>query len=966
MTQTLGNASTAAMDLLKEKLDKIIVRELPFTYKEYIVISDTINKQVLDPDIKPPFLIETEWIAVERKFNPEFPTIEETMYQLWYLHFVCAISNRLSGAVTFLLQLEQEGHVADCSVLESAWHAFSELRPKTEELFSVDGSLDDRFSVTLEIAFREAISSDSFALVYGDQPAKLFAEYCNINLNKHRAARLIDCRELVADQDLEAQALNEIQQLQVIISAFNNKFELFMYYEMLLARRLVSNQYISLELERRALQDLKLSHILVGHADSSFRMISDKIGSDAITQKFIDCLARNSSGPQPAKVDISVCVFGSSVWPHAMQQTPEDSMRLPEIISSLYDSFENFYRREYHMKREISWNWRYSTATVKIYFPHTRSKRAAESGYTFVLNMYQLAILTLFIKPRGFGTDNSASVDAHYMTFDQIRQATQMKIARLGSEVSILVRTRILVDAGNQTLFLNHRFSPKRSFFNISTVRRIQKISEENLALRFLDRERSLLIQAQAIRLLKHSGKLCFKELFDKVLNNLTGFFDVKSDDFKNAIESLLIKNFLKRDDDNRDLLQIVDFDKGLVGSAVTQALLMQNQPEDHTRPLWQARSQDSDIGGEFGSVNSVREWVRLNGWAALVIHSNATQQLETALAQNGDNAKSYNPNDAMTLFVSSGHHPVVSIQIVEPATTADLGKATYAFAVSMVQEIQKGRISIPPLLTAASSDADSSSNNSNLAGIIAQPISYRQIDVAPFTFGIGPVSYLFSFLVGMLCTIGPMIGWKMSTFTFYLKVRHRDLWLAAVALLFAWAAYMGMLGALAFSAFRGPGYSEVALKYTVGRFFSLWATITITLMAVSVWLFCWFVLVPPEILGLASLVTILPNTMSTLVIAELAPHFFRWIHALPFYNGAMLYRYILSGAYPQIGANVGIILGEICVMSLTLWVVIWIRQHMVLDGTSDAAGWSYGSIFFYSPVPHHKKKQQAAEEFTT
>ncbi|KAJ2506788.1 hypothetical protein GGI11_006557, partial [Coemansia sp. RSA 2049] len=157
-----------------------------------------------------------------------------------------------------------------------------------------------------------AISSDSFARVYGHQPAKLFAEYCNINLSKHRAARLIDCRELVADQDLEAQALNEIQQLQVIIPSFNNKFELFMYYEMLLARRLVSNQYISLELERRALQDLKLSHILVGQADSSFRMISDKIGSDTITQKFIDCLACNSSGPQPAKVDISVCVFGSS------------------------------------------------------------------------------------------------------------------------------------------------------------------------------------------------------------------------------------------------------------------------------------------------------------------------------------------------------------------------------------------------------------------------------------------------------------------------------------------------------------------------------------------------------------------------------------------------------------------------------------------------------------------------------
>ncbi|KAJ2654801.1 hypothetical protein IWW48_005885 [Coemansia sp. RSA 1200] len=881
MTQPLGIASVAAMGLLKDKLDKIIVHELPFTYKEYIDISSAINKQVLDPDIKPSFLsedvknadsiaqtyrgrrmhnwfivyitrfakslaaeasnytdgtllcfytrkwshfylnsravgrlflsVETEWVAVERKFNPGFPTIEETMYQLWYLHFGTSYMELISSALknearkNIINSFHTVNYVDNftqsaLTLVKTLVQANNKNRQTAAELFSVDGSLDDRFSVALEIAFHEAISSDSFAHVYGHQPAKLFAEYCNINLNKHRAAKLIDCRVLVADQDLESQALNEIQQLQVIMTPFNNKIELFIYYEMLLARRLVSNQYISLELERRALQDLKLSHILVGQADSSFRMISDKLGSDAITQKFLDYLAGNSFDPQLVKVDISVCVFGSSVWPHAMQQTPKDNMRLPEIISNLYDGFENFYRREYHMKREIMWNWRYSTATVKIYFPHARRKRAAESGYTFVLNMYQLAIMTLFIKPRGFGADNSASVDAPYLTVDMIRQATQMEIARLQSEIA--------------------------------------------------------------------------------------------------------------------------DFDKGLVGSAVTQALLMQNQPEDHTRPLWQVRSQGSDISGEFGSVNSVREWVRLNGWAALVIHSNATQQLETALAQNGDNAKSYNPNDAMTLFVSSGHHPIINIQIVEPATTADLGKATYAFAVSMVQEIQKGRISIPPLLAAASASsvADSNSSTSNLASIIAQPISYRQIDVAPFTFGIGPVSYLFSFLVGMLCTIGPMIGWKMSTFTFYLKVRHRDLWLAAVALIFAWTAYMGMLGALAFSAFRGPGYSGVALKYTVGRFFSLWATITITLMAVSVWLFCWFVLVPPEILGLASLVTILPNTMSTLVIAELAPHFFRWIHALPFYNGAMLYRYILSGAYPQIGANVGIILGEICVMLLALW----------------------------------------------
>ncbi|KAJ2086581.1 hypothetical protein EV179_005190 [Coemansia sp. RSA 487] len=399
--------------------------------------------------------------------------------------------------------------------------------------------------------------------------------------------------------------------------------------------------------------------------------------------------------------------------------------------------------------------------------------------------------------------------------------------------------------------------------------------------------------------------------------------------------------------------LKIVDFDQGPVGNAITQALLVQNQPSDHTRAIWQESSNDRN----FRSVRDVSEWVRKNGWAVLVIHSNASRQLELALADT----ETYNPEDAMTLFVSSGHNPIIYSLMVASTTAADLGKATNAFAIAMVREIQSGSVNVD--IPSASALLGAEDSAKVLAVLFTQPISYRQIDVAPFTFDIAPVVYLFCFLVGMLCTIGPMIGWKMSSFSFYLKVRHRDLWLSIVGLIFAWTIIFGMYGALAFSAFRGLNYSENALKYTVGRFFSLWATIAITLMAVALWLFCWFTLLPPEVLGLASVVTLLPNVVSSISIAELAPHFYRWMHALPFYNGAILYRHILSGGYPRIGANLGIILGEICTMSLILCALTWIRQLMVLCGISDAAGWVRGNIFFHSPVPYYKEK---AESVTT
>ncbi|KAJ2524357.1 hypothetical protein GGI11_000879 [Coemansia sp. RSA 2049] len=168
----------------------------------------------------------------------------------------------------------------------------------------------------------------------------------------------------------------------------------------------------------------------------------------------------------------------------------------------------------------------------------------------------------------------------------------------------------------------------------------------------------------------------------------------------------------------------------------------------------------------------------------------------------------------------------------------------------------------------------------------------------------------------------------------------------------------MGVLAALALSAFEGPGYSANALHFTVGRFFAVWGTTTMTVLATALWLLNWLLILPPDVLGLPSLFTIQPNIACILIVPELAPGFFRWIYALPFYNGAMLLRYILSGAYPHIGTNVGIILGEICVMAVLLYITIGLRQLAVLRGVSDEAGWYRGNIFFDTPVPYYKEEE--------
>ncbi|KAJ2396936.1 hypothetical protein GGF41_008528 [Coemansia sp. RSA 2531] len=113
-----------------------------------------------------------------------------------------------------------------------------------------------------------------------------------------------------------------------------------------------------------------------------------------------------------------------------------------------------------------------------------------------------------------------------------------------------------------------------------------------------------------------------------------------------------------------------------------------------------------------------------------------------------------------------------------------------------------------------------------------------------------------------------------------------------------------------------------------------------------------------PELLALASLSLVLPNVASTLTAVETAPRFFRWFYALPFYNGSMLYRFILSGGFPRIGLNVGVVLGELFSWVVILWLTTLVRQYTVIRGASDVPGWYRGNIFFASPVPYYKDKK--------
>ncbi|KAJ2377807.1 hypothetical protein H4S02_007542, partial [Coemansia sp. RSA 2611] len=260
--------------------------------------------------------------------------------------------------------------------------------------------------------------------------------------------------------------------------------------------------------------------------------------------------------------------------------------------------------------------------------------------------------------------------------------------------------------------------------------------------------------------------------------------------------------------------LEVVDLDGGPVGRAVADSILQLNSRPSDKSPRWRLRT-------DLPTLAATREWVRLHGWGAIVINQGASQRLQDAAA-------GYSPQNAVTVINNTGRHPVTSISYLEPALTQAATAAVHQFALAHLAQLQAPA---DPLL---------------LPTLALRPIAFTSEDVGPFSFALAPIICVFGFLVGTLMMVEALIEWKMTTFLLFRRAKHWHVWAAVAVVITAWALFVAMHSALAVSAFLGPGYTALALPYTVGRFFSLWFTTAAVLAAIGVWLFNWYLVLAP------------------------------------------------------------------------------------------------------------------------
>ncbi|KAJ2398131.1 hypothetical protein GGI05_000278 [Coemansia sp. RSA 2603] len=374
--------------------------------------------------------------------------------------------------------------------------------------------------------------------------------------------------------------------------------------------------------------------------------------------------------------------------------------------------------------------------------------------------------------------------------------------------------------------------------------------------------------------------------------------------------------------------IYVIDLDGGYLGSNVTRMVM--DIEVNPVTPLWHQKSG-------FNTVSEAKDWVRINAWGALVINPGASSRLDDALNNGAD----YDATDALTLIPSSGRHPVAEMLFVDSALTSAAYTVNQKFALAQINAYKEAQ-------------ADLQQINYNA---LFNPILSKTTDASPAGFSNAAVLTTFATLTIVLCTIAFLIMWKLTSFSFFQRVRFCDLYPMWLVLLLCLALVLSLNVSFAILAFRGPDYNELTLTYTGATFFKLWFTFAAEALALGLWLFNWFLFLPPHFLAWPSIATVITDVVSCMGCPELAPKFYSIMYATPAYNASHIAMYVISGAYPENGKLAGILVAEIVATGLALGASTWLRQFFVLRGISDMHGFYRGYKYFHSVVPYYKDK---------
>lgn len=307
------------------------------------------------------------------------------------------------------------------------------------------------------------------------------------------------------------------------------------YYKQHLAKRLLSGKTVSDDAERSLIVKLKTE---CGYQFTSKLegMFTDMKTSQDTMQGFYAAMGGElADGPT-----LVVQVLTTGSWPTQASTT----CNLPSEILGVCEKFKNYYLGT-HSGRRLSWQTNMGNADLKVTFG---------KGQKHELNVstYQMCILMLFN-------------NADQQSYKEIEQATEIPAPDLkrclqslacAKGRNVLRKEPMSKDIGeDDVFFFNDKFTSKFYKVKIGTVVAQKESEPEKLETRQrVEEDRKPQIEAAIVRIMKARRVLDHNNIVAEVTKQLQSRFLPNPIVIKKRIESLIEREFLERDKEDRKL----------------------------------------------------------------------------------------------------------------------------------------------------------------------------------------------------------------------------------------------------------------------------------------------------------------------------------------------------------------------------------------------------------------------------
>ncbi|KAI8068663.1 Cullin [Gongronella butleri] len=382
------------------------------------------------------------------------------------------------------------------------------------------------FVASLDKACGEFVNRNKVCRTSASKSPELLARFCDSLLKKS------------AKNPEENELEDVLNSVMTVFKYVEDKDVFQKFYSKMLAKRLVNGNSASDDAEGSMISKLKEA-CGFEYTSKLQRMLTDMSLSKELNDQFKEVLQHHDD---TGNVDFSVLVLGTGQWPLTQ---PSTSYTIPDEVVKLYDRFQKFYQNK-HSGRKLNWLFQLCKAELK-----TNYVKNNKMSYTFQVSTYQMGILLQY--------NNATSY-----TFSELQSRTELSSEPLSGALGILIKARVLTLAegqlgdDNARFDLNMTFKNKKLRINLNLAMKTEQKAETDETHKTIEEDRKYLMQAAIVRIMKTRKVMKHVALIEEVITQLQSRFKPKVPDIKKCIDILLEKEFIERDETQKDMYSYV------------------------------------------------------------------------------------------------------------------------------------------------------------------------------------------------------------------------------------------------------------------------------------------------------------------------------------------------------------------------------------------------------------------------